>query len=265
MFNSGFALYQLPMPKEVMTKKSKPFLHYPGGKGSVGVYQNIINCMPPHDLYIEAFLGGGSVLLHKKPALKSVGVDLDEKIVTAWRLRCNYPGLEVIHADAIDFLKSWSWSEADKTRTLVYCDPPYLRDVRRSGRKVYDHDLPDQASHIKLISTLKSLSCMVMLSGYSSPLYESLLCEWRQAGFQSKSRAGHLTREIVWMNYPEPSELHDYRYLGQGFRDRQRIKRQQERWRSKLLQMPELERNSLINVLNEALAPDTDAHFDSVT
>ena len=106
---------------------------------------------------------------------------------------------------------------------------------------------------------------MVMLSGYSSPLYESLLSEWRQVQFHSKSRAGHLTREIVWMNYPEPSELHDYRYLGQGFRDRQRIKRQQERWRSKLLQMPELERNSLIGVLNEALAGATDAHFDSVT
>src|SRR5882724_541318 len=247
-----------------MTKRFKPLAQYPGGKGSVGVYQNIINRMPPHDLYIEPFLGGGSVLLHKRPALRSIGIDLDEKIVAAWR-RHSYAGLEVFHADAIDFLKNWPWNKADKKRTLVYCDPPYLRDVRRSNRQVYNYDLSDRASHTKLISTLKGLCCMVMLSGYSSPLYESLLGEWRQADFQSRNRAGHPTREIVWMNYPEPSELHDYRYLGQGFRERQRIKRQQDRWRSRLLRMPELERNCLINALNDLLTPSIDTHSDSVT
>jgi DNA adenine methylase len=32
---------------------------YPGGKSGAGVYQTIINLMPPHTVYIEPFLGGG--------------------------------------------------------------------------------------------------------------------------------------------------------------------------------------------------------------
>ena len=32
---------------------------YPGGKGSSGTYQNIINQIPEHDVYIEPFLGAG--------------------------------------------------------------------------------------------------------------------------------------------------------------------------------------------------------------
>jgi len=31
---------------------------YAGGKGRDGVYQAIINQMPPHGVYIEPFLGG---------------------------------------------------------------------------------------------------------------------------------------------------------------------------------------------------------------
>ena len=30
---------------------------YPGGKNGAGIYQRIINHMPPHETYIEAFLG----------------------------------------------------------------------------------------------------------------------------------------------------------------------------------------------------------------
>jgi len=35
---------------------------YPGGKGGSGVYQKIINLIPPHDVYIETHLGGGSIM-----------------------------------------------------------------------------------------------------------------------------------------------------------------------------------------------------------
>jgi hypothetical protein len=33
---------------------------YPGGKNGLGVYQAIINRMPPHQVYIEPFLGLGA-------------------------------------------------------------------------------------------------------------------------------------------------------------------------------------------------------------
>jgi hypothetical protein len=31
-------------------------------------------------------------------------------------------------------------------------------------------------------------------------------------------------------NFPEPVALHDYRYLGEDFRQRERIKRKKQRW-----------------------------------
>lgn len=48
---------------------------YPGGKGGSGVYQTIINHMPPHATYIEAFAGSGAVLRAKRPAARNVAID----------------------------------------------------------------------------------------------------------------------------------------------------------------------------------------------
>ncbi|MBK8768461.1 MAG: hypothetical protein IPM01_29465, partial [Burkholderiaceae bacterium] len=52
-------------------------MRYPGSKALPGVFQTIINNIPPHQTYIETHLGGGNILERKKPAQRSVGVDLD--------------------------------------------------------------------------------------------------------------------------------------------------------------------------------------------
>lgn len=57
---------------------------YPGGKGASGVHQNIINLIPPHDVYIETHLGGGSIMLRKRPAPINIGIDLDPEVIEAW-------------------------------------------------------------------------------------------------------------------------------------------------------------------------------------
>jgi len=41
-------------------------------------------------------------------------------------------------------------------------------------------------------------------------------------------------------------ELHDYRYLGRGFRERERIKRKKQRWMERLVRMPRLERCAIL-------------------
>ena len=53
------------------------FMAYPGGKNGSGVYQTIINLMPPHEVYIEPFLGAGAVMRLKRPAARNIGIDLD--------------------------------------------------------------------------------------------------------------------------------------------------------------------------------------------
>lgn len=42
------------------------FGRYFGSKSNDGTYQNIINRIPPHDVYVEAFAGKASIFKHKK-------------------------------------------------------------------------------------------------------------------------------------------------------------------------------------------------------
>jgi hypothetical protein len=58
--------------------------------------------------------------------------------------------------------------------------------------------------------------------------------------------------EWLWCNFPEPIALHDYRYLGVGFRERERIKRKKQRWTARLHGLPMLERQALLAAIDEA-------------
>jgi len=223
---------------------------YPGGKGAVGVYQTIINCMPPHEVYIEAFLGAGAVLRRKRPAKQSVGIDIDDVVIHKWVSNVS-SSVQIIHGDALQLLTHWNWSDQDRHRTLVYCDPPYPGRVRRSARPVYKNDFAADDQHAELLKILLALPCMVVLSGYRSPLYESFLGKWHQLDFLTVNRAGQRTVETLWMNYPAPTALHDYRYLGSNFRERERIKRKRVRWQARIARMTQLERRAVLWALQD--------------
>lgn len=200
-------------------------MRYDGGKGAMGVAQWIINQIPPHRLYIEPFLGGGAVLRLKKPACSSIVIERDGDCLAEWS-RVGWPqlpDLRVIPGDAI------SWLEKIKLTgdEFIYCDPPYLFSTR-SGGAVYKHELSD-AEHRRLLSILKRLRCSIAISGYWSPLYARLLADWRTSQFKTSKRNHARSEEWLWMNYPEPVALHDYRYLGKNFRERERIKRKKNR------------------------------------
>lgn len=222
---------------------------YSGGKSGSGVCQKIINQMPPHDVYIEAFLGGGSVFKAKRLASKSIGIDADVDVVEMWREES--PGSTVINADAISYLPALVETELAKgARVLVYADPPYLGSSRVSSRPIYEHEMMSDEDHLEMLAMLKSLSCMVMLSGYFSDLYERELTGWRSITFQSMTRGGFPATEWLWMNFDEPFELHDYQYLGENYRQRQDIKRKQQRWISRWESMPATERYAMLEAIN---------------
>ena len=50
--------------------------NYLGNKSASGAYQAIINVMPPHETYIEGFLGTGAIFKRKAPAKRDIGIDL---------------------------------------------------------------------------------------------------------------------------------------------------------------------------------------------
>lgn len=225
-------------------------MRYPGGKGAAGVHQAIINNIPPHEVYIETHLGGGNIFERKKPAVASYGVDIDPAVIEAWKVR-ELVGLELHCLDAVEFLEGYNFTG----REFVYADPPYVLGSRRRGAKLYRYEYTDD-DHRRLIAALVRLPCPVMVSGYSSALYdESPLATWRTERFNAMTRRGVATEQI-WMNYEAPEALHDLRYLGENFRDRERIKRKKARWQAKLAKLDPLERAAIMECLRELEVAD---------
>lgn len=217
--------------------------NFPGGKGENGILQRLINLMPPHEIYIETHLGGGAVMRNKRPARHNIGIEIDPKIIKLWA--ANKINFELVHGDAVTFLKSYQFTGKE----LVYCDPPYLRETRKKY-PLYKFEYSNK-QHIELLETIKSLPCMVMISGYHSTLYAEMLKGWQTYFFQAGCHIGVAT-EYVWMNYPPPQELHDYRYLGDSFRERERLKLIKRNLIRRLKSMPVLEREALLTAIKTA-------------
>lgn len=221
---------------------------YPGGKAAAGVYQRIINRMPPHSFYIEPFLGGGAIMELKKPAARSIGIEIDP--LAAGLLRGSLtprPDLTIITGDGL----AWLHEQGPRlpADALVYCDPPYLLETRKSG-PLYRYEFAT-AQHEEMLALIRQLPCQVMVSGYWSPLYAQALHDWHAVHFEVMTRGGSQATEWLWCNFSLLEALHDYQYLGQNFRERERIKRKTQRWKARLLRMPALERQALLTALAE--------------
>ena len=216
-------------------------MNYAGGKG--GVYKKLINLMPPHEVYIETHLGGGAVMRNKCAARSNIGIEIDPEVVEKWK-KLQPTGFELVNDDAVNYLRNYRFTGKE----LVYCDPPYLRETRKKRKRLYKYDY-SREQHIELLEVLKSLSCMVMISGYESTLYKESLKGWHTHSFQAACHHG-VAMEWLWMNYSAPVELHDYRYLGNTFRERERIKRKSASWVARLRSMPVLERQALLSALH---------------
>jgi len=236
-------------------------VRYPGGKSGSGVYQRIISQMPPHECYVEPFLGGGAVMRRKRPARFNLGFDLDGAVVqrAANLVRAGEwlsGGARLVGPDNGGPV-SWEWHQLDAVdwlarwtvppRTLVYCDPPYLMSTRRSRGRVYRYEL-GASRHEELLRVLLGLSALVMVSGYQCEMYDKALSSWRVVRYLTMTQGGP-AEESLWCNFPEPVELHDYRFLGRDFRERERIRRKKARWVRMLSEMTVLERRAVESAL----------------
>lgn len=222
---------------------------YPGGKNGSGVPQAIINQIPPHDEFVECFFGSGAITRLKRPAAASIGIDADGAVIAQFKE--SIPGLQLINADVLGWLEHFGQKKTAKT--FIYLDPPYLMETRSSKRPIYKHEFCTQQQHGELLEMLLTLHCRVAISGYYSEMYAELLKDWRVVTFTGVTRGGPAT-EYLWLNYPEPLELHDYRYLGEDYRERQDIKRQKQRWLKKLAQMSPTKRHALMAAIDELRA-----------
>jgi DNA adenine methylase len=93
----------------------------------------------------------------------------------------------------------------DSPETLVYADPPYLHNTRSQKRTrgalehSYAHEMGD-GDHIALLEQLRGLSSMVVLSGYSHPLYEERLADWGRFEIDTHADGARPRREVLWIN-----------------------------------------------------------------
>lgn len=222
-------------------------MSYLGSKAASGVYQKIIAQMPPHDTYIETHLGGGAIMQRKPPALRNVGIDLDAEALQSFAFPHRLSHVSLVNSDAVDYLKAFDFASAG--RVLVYADPPYLPETRTSNARYrFEYTVED---HLRLLSCLLDLpeNVSVILSGYPSALYDSMLPEWRTCEFQAMTRGGVRT-EKLWMNFPE-GRVYTHTFAGKDYNDRNRIKRKARRWQEKYAALPAGERLAIMSALNE--------------
>jgi DNA adenine methylase len=242
-FSKNNATYRLDC---IVINGDGPHMAFPGGKGRL--YQSIISMMPPHDTYIETHLGSGVVLRMKKPARRSVAVDIDPLIIASAK-NWHVPDLELHNGDAATFLRKCP----PGINSLVYVDPPYVGSTKKN-RRYYRFEYTDQ-DHVELLEVLNSLKCYVLISGYDSELYQRYLPLWRRRNLVNITHGG-LRNEVVWSNFEGPADLHDFRNVGESFRERERIKRKAHRWLKNLERMPAVERHAILDTILSSTAVD---------
>lgn len=236
---------------------------YPGAKAGAGVRQQIISLMPPHRVYVEPFFGSGQIFYAKKPADVSIVIDRDEGLMRCHaELAPGRPGTTYMVGDAVQLLPSLKLTRQD----LVYADPPYPGAALTTPQKrnpYYRHDLTAE-QHARLLVVLKALPCNVILSGYSCELYERELAGWHRIDYRIGTHAGGRV-ESAWCNFTPYLAMHDVRFVGRDFRERERIKRKRGRWVSRFKAMPPAERNVIAEALREAEASIAGAGAEVLT
>ena len=114
--------------------------------------------------------------------------------------------VRVEHQEAQKLLQQY----ADRPATAVYIDPPYL------ANRVDGYRLEAQCTdfHTALLEQALKCSCMIMVSGYASPVYKETLGQtgkWRcvKLGTATQGTNGkrYPREEVLWLNPPAEHAL----------------------------------------------------------
>ena len=219
---------------------------YYGGKGSSGTYQKIINHVRPHDTLIIPFLGNCALTRQIQWPAQVIANDLDPYIIDQWREARLGPRLDFYNLPALDFLAT-VLKRPDLGRVVVYCDPPYPIDSRKSQELRYTHEMTDR-DHEEFLTAVRFLRVDCLVSTYPNDRYAQQLSHWNRTEFQSMTRGGPRT-EWLFYNYPTPTVLHDDSFSGENYRQREQTKRKAARWVANYRKMPAHEQQRILGHL----------------
>lgn len=234
---------------------------YPGGKAIDGTYQVIINQILPHKEFISGFFGHCGITRIKKPSEVTIGIEPDQSVIEDWKSLVvpiqEKSFLNSLYLINCEFLQVIDQLLPSLEKPFLYLDPPYPKNSRKSSVDIYKYEMTDD-QHIELLSWVVRQDVPICISSYPNKLYDEYLKEWRNKKFQSKTRQG-LATEIMYMNYEEPTQLHDYRFIGKNFRERERIKRRTTSMKRKFSQLAPLEQAMLMEEFISIIAENSDA------
>jgi len=122
---------------------------------------------------------------------------IDELPLIAERIK----NINILNITVFDIIKNW-----DEDDSLIYLDPPYLPNTREeNSTNVYEHEMTVE-DHIQLLNLAKNARGKVIISGYSSPLYNRTLKGWKikkksVANNSGQGKTKERRLEVLWMNY----------------------------------------------------------------
>lgn len=229
---------------------------YPGGKNGAGVYQTIINHIPTHWRYVEAFAGSAAVYRRLRPAQGgAILIERDPVQVMALRDLASSKAT-ILQGNALELLPTLKLGPDD----FVYLDPPYHPDARRDP-DLYTFELTAK-DHARLLGdvlpALTAAGVHWALSGYRCDVYDQAAAGhgWHRTDYQAMTRRGVVT-ESLWTPYdPAAVRLHDHQFLGTDFRERERIARKVRRWADKLKKLPHHEQGAIMEALANPVRND---------
>ncbi len=121
--------------------------------------------------------------------------NLPDKIIkAAERLR----GVQIENRPAVELIKRF-----DYKKVLIYCDPPYMLETRHGKQYRCEMDIE---AHEELLDILLRHKGYVVISGYDSGLYNSMLAGWNKFEKDSYTQVMSKKKEIIWMNYDPPNK-----------------------------------------------------------
>lgn len=220
-----------------------------GAKSGNGVVHKIINLIPGgRRVLIEAFAGTAALARSLRPCETTILIDkvAHPQLLAAVK---QIPHAEFRKGCGIEFLRNYRWTGAE----IVYIDAPYMLGSRKQvGRHYYAHELVD-ADHVALLEVARGITAPVIVSHYHAPLYDRELSDWNTREFPVMTRGGTKAIEVLWWNFPTPTTLHDYRYVGDDWHARTRLKKKIGRAVADLVRMPPLERGAMFEAMAAAM------------
>lgn len=153
-------------------------------------------------LVIRAFMGFGSNAHGRSTGFRANSNRSGTTPAHDW---ANYPdaleavverltGVIIEHRDAKRVMETHDCAEA-----LHYVDPPYVWATRGDESPDYVHEM-DNDQHGALLAFLKTLTGMVVLSGYPAGMYDEALPGWRRVERAALADGARPRIEVLWIN-----------------------------------------------------------------